>query len=174
MNTDAPTLYKLMVLYVLVKVESPLSNSQISQFILDRGYTNYFSLQEAISDLEDTGLISSSTRGTATFYSITDAGSQTLQDFLSLIPARIRGDMDSSLSQNAWKIRSENQITADYYQDADGDYVAHCYLTGGKELLSGLTLNVTDEEQARTICENWKKKYDEIYSFLVQTLLLDD
>ena len=33
------TLYKLIVLYMLQKVDFPLTTSQISSFILDRGYT---------------------------------------------------------------------------------------------------------------------------------------
>ena len=57
MNQDVLTLYKLMVLYMLNKVDFPLTNSQISEFILDKGYTNYFSLQQAIHDLSDTELI---------------------------------------------------------------------------------------------------------------------
>ena len=33
MNTEATTLYKLMVLYMLSKVNFPLSNSQIADFM---------------------------------------------------------------------------------------------------------------------------------------------
>ena len=42
MNTEATTLYKLMVLYMLSKVNFPLSNSQIADFMLDKQYTTYF------------------------------------------------------------------------------------------------------------------------------------
>ncbi len=35
------TLYKLIILYMLNKVDF-LTNSQISEFILDEGYTTYF------------------------------------------------------------------------------------------------------------------------------------
>lgn len=44
------TVYKLIVLYMLQNTENTLTNSQISEFILDREYTNYFHLQQAISD----------------------------------------------------------------------------------------------------------------------------
>ena len=40
--TDALTLYKLIILYMLDKVDFPLTNSQLSEFILDKGYTDYF------------------------------------------------------------------------------------------------------------------------------------
>ena len=36
------TLYKLIILYMLNKVDFPLTTSQISEFVLDEGYTTYF------------------------------------------------------------------------------------------------------------------------------------
>ena len=43
------TVYKLIVLYMLQNTENTLTNSQISEFILDREYTNYFHLQKDLS-----------------------------------------------------------------------------------------------------------------------------
>lgn len=37
MEQEQLTLYKLMILYLIEKVDFPLSNSQISEFILDKG-----------------------------------------------------------------------------------------------------------------------------------------
>ena len=45
------TLYKLIILYMLKKVDFPLTNAQISEFVLDQEYTTYFTLQQAISEL---------------------------------------------------------------------------------------------------------------------------
>ena len=36
MEQEQLTLYKLMILYLIEKVDFPLSNSQISEFILDK------------------------------------------------------------------------------------------------------------------------------------------
>ena len=55
------TLYKLIILYMLEKVDFPLTNAQISGFVLDKGYTNYFHLQQAISELIDSNLIEAKT-----------------------------------------------------------------------------------------------------------------
>ena len=51
------TLYKLIILYMLKKVDFPLTNAQISEFVLDQEYTTYFTLQQAISELVEAGLI---------------------------------------------------------------------------------------------------------------------
>ena len=51
------TLYKLIVLYMLEKLDFPLTNGQISEFILDKGYTTYFTLQQALSEMVESNLI---------------------------------------------------------------------------------------------------------------------
>ena len=45
---DTLTLYKLIVLYMLSKVDFPLTKTQIYDFILDKGYTNFLTLQQVI------------------------------------------------------------------------------------------------------------------------------
>ena len=44
MSDNRLTLYKLIILFMLDRVDFPLTTSQLSQFILDKGYTNYFNL----------------------------------------------------------------------------------------------------------------------------------
>ena len=49
--SETYTLYKLIVLYMLDKVDFPLTTSQISEFILEKEYTTYFnSLKWNITD----------------------------------------------------------------------------------------------------------------------------
>ena len=56
MLAEPMTLYKLMNLYMLKQVNFPLTNAQLSSFFLDRDYTSYFTLQQALNDLLDAGL----------------------------------------------------------------------------------------------------------------------
>lgn len=42
------TIYKLTILYMLDKAGFPLSNTQISNFFLEKEYTDYFRVQEVI------------------------------------------------------------------------------------------------------------------------------
>ena len=61
------TLYKLIILYMLDKVDFPLTNAQISGFILDKGYTTYFKLQQALSELTESGFIREEATHSRTF-----------------------------------------------------------------------------------------------------------
>lgn len=49
MKNEGLIQYKLMILYMLDRVDFPLTGSQISQFLLDK-YTNYFNLQIALNE----------------------------------------------------------------------------------------------------------------------------
>ena len=51
------TLYKLMILYLLKKVNYPLSNGQMSEFFVSKSYTDYFNFQMVINELLGTSLI---------------------------------------------------------------------------------------------------------------------
>ena len=51
------TTYKLIILYMLQNSDGDLTNSQITDFILDRKYTNYFQLQQAVSELVEACLL---------------------------------------------------------------------------------------------------------------------
>ena len=51
------TTYKLIVLYMAKHSKETLTNSQISEFILDRDYTDYFQLQKVLSELVETELL---------------------------------------------------------------------------------------------------------------------
>ena len=71
MTSDPITLYKLMTLYMLKKVNFPLSNAQMSEFFLDKGYTNYFTFQQVLNELLDAHLIQVETVRNTSRYEIT-------------------------------------------------------------------------------------------------------
>ena len=75
------TLYKLIILYMLNEVDYPLTNSQISEFLLEKEYTNYFHLQQTFSELVDSNLLEVKTVRNASYYRLTEAGRTTLSYF---------------------------------------------------------------------------------------------
>lgn len=169
--TDSLTTYKLTVLYMLGKVDFPLTNSQISEFILDKGYTNYFTLQQVFNELADAQLLRVKQIRNSTHYSITKAGQETLQYFGENIPKAIRDDVDTFLSEHHYQLRSESETIADYYQEKPHLFLVKCEVREGGQPLISLTLSVTTEEQAIAICDNWQKHNSDIYSYLIGSLL---
>lgn len=169
--TEPLTLYKLIILYMLKKVNFPLTNSQISDFILEKGYTTYFTLQQAISELRDAELIQTETVRNASQYRITESGMETLKYFSSKISNSIRKDIDLYLDENKLQLRNEVSVTADYFKNLNKEYTVQCRVRERDSDLINLSLTVPDEEYARVICNRWKDKCQDIYSHLMKELM---
>ena len=91
MLSDPITLYKLMNLYMLKHVNFPLTNAQLSNFFLEWDYTTYFTLQQALNELLDSGLIKMETLHNSTLYEITREGEETLEFFGKRSPLPLSG-----------------------------------------------------------------------------------
>ena len=164
------TLYKLMILY-MEKSEFPLTNAQISGFILDKGYTTYFHLQQALSELTDSELVKSKTVRNSSYYQITPLGKQTLSYFEDQISEGIKTDIANFFQENIIKIREELSAVADYYKGQEEGYQVRCRLRQDKVFLVDLTIAVPSEEAAKAICVNWKEKSQNVYETLIEFLL---
>ena len=165
------TLYKLIVLYMLQKVDFPLTNSQISEFVLERGYTTYFTLQSVLSELAESGMIRQETIRNTSYYTLSETGEEALRYFQNRISPPIRDDIDNYLRENKMQLRDEVSIIANYYKNTADEYSVHCVV---KEKYSNpieLTVTVPDEAQASTVCLNWKQKCQKIYEFVMKELL---
>ena len=89
MLSEPMTLYKLMNLYMLKKVNFPLTNAQLTDFFLQHEYASYFTLQQALGELKDSGLIHAESTHSTTRYEITKEGEETLHFFESSISPAI-------------------------------------------------------------------------------------
>ena len=101
------TLYKLIILYLLSKVNFSLSNSQITDFILEKEYTDYLTLQQALAELIDVKLIHVEASAKNSLYQITPEGEETLGYFENRISDQIKEDIVNYIKQ-----------IADEYKDA--------------------------------------------------------
>lgn len=165
------TLYKLIILYMLEKVDFPLTNSQISEFILDKGYTTYFKLQRAIAELNESGFIREESTHSRTFYHLTEEGAETIQYFRNKISPAIQSDIDEFLKEKHYELKNEVSVKADYFPNANMEYSVRCQVMENQFPLIDLTITVPSETEAQTVANNWNKKNQEIYALIMQNLL---
>ena len=171
MLAEPMTLYKLMNLYMLHQVNFPLTNAQLSNFFLDREYTTYFTLQQALNELLDAGLIKKETMRNSSRYEITKEGEETLEFFGKNISPAIVSDMDEYLKQNRFRMRNEVGLISDFYKSTNQDYIVHCEVREGKAVLVNLDISVPDKEQAEIMCNHWKDRSQEIYAYVMKSLM---
>ena len=169
--SDTLTLYKLIILKMLSMIDAPLTNSQISEFILEKEYTNYFTLQQALSELDETGLVTVSTTHNSSSYHITEAGRDTLSYFGDKISDAICHDIQEYLGEKQNEIRDTLSVTANYFLGNGNDYLVCCQVRENNATLIDLTISVPSEKQAVSVCNHWKSKSQEIYAHVMEQLL---
>ena len=156
---------------MLDKVDFPLTNTQISNFFLEQDYTDYFRVQQVISDLVDADLIRTESTHSNTQYIITAAGKETLEFFKDKISDAIEHDTMAFLEKNKLQLRNDNSILADYYKTPTQDYAVRCQYREHNTNIIDLTLSVKNRAQAEAICNNWKNLNEDVYAYLMDMLL---
>ncbi len=172
MALDAETLYKLIIMHMLNKVEFPLTNSQISQFFLENEYTNYFTVQKAIHELIEDGFVFSNVNRNTSYYHLTSEGRESLDFFESKIPAPIVDDVYMFLSRNKYELRNEIGTVSDYYRASNGDYIVHCQVKEAGSTLVEVNISTPDRSIASKMCANWEDKdtSQKIYQYIIDSL----
>ncbi len=170
MLQDPLTLYKLIILYMLGRVKFPLTTAQISNFILEKEYTNFLTLQQVFSELTDTGLVESKTINNRTQLSLSAEGKDTLNYFGNRISDAIKEDINQYFRENEYSLREEVSVLGDYYKSTSGEYEAHLIAKEQDINLVELTLSVPTKEIAEAVCHNWQKKNQEVYEQIIKLL----
>lgn len=156
---------------MLDHIDFPLTNTQISNFILEKEYTTYFTIQQAISELIGAELIYSESTHNNTCYYITSTGKETLSYFSDKISLAIKNDVLSYFAENNIKLKQEISVIADYYKTTTQEYAVRCQIKEKEHPLIDLTITVKTKEQAEAVCSNWKKQNEDVYGYLMDLLI---
>lgn len=167
-------LYKLIILFMLDRTDYTMTNTLISNFIIEKGYTNMFNLLEALSELIDNNFISTDTIRDTIHYKITDSGEEALSYFENRLPYAIKQDILDYLKSEKINVKNESEIYADYYYNDMNWYTVQCIIKDRKEVLMDLKFDVPTKSQAETICNNWRSKSSSIYEYLVNQLWISE
>lgn len=148
----------------------PLSKKRVCDFILEKGYTNYIILNQAIGELLDAGMIAGQQINERSHFSLTEEGAQTLAFFQGNISDITKEEINTYLRENKLEVISELSVTSNYDRSSTGEFEAHLLAKEKGIPLVEITLSVPAEETAASICRNWREKNEEIYQFLVGEL----
>lgn len=164
------TINKLIALYLLSEIKIPLSLSQITQIVLERGYTDYFSMQQYLNELVEAKLIIKSKENNISYFNISEKGLETLEFFSSRIPSSIRSELDQFISTNWRKLKTELDVFAEYIPSKEHEYIVHCKVIENNSILIDFKVNVASKKQAISMCTNWKENASTLYSDILNIL----
>lgn len=165
--------HKLLILYILDKIKMDLTNSQITQVILETEMMNYFSLQQLLSQLMESKFLTIYKDSNREYYSLTQKGLETLEYFLSRLPENITKRIDEYITSNKENLLADTQVKSSFVKQSNNEFIVNLRVIENQSNLIDLNLNVSSEKQAKLICNNWKNNASYMYAEVIDLLIRD-
>ena len=169
---------KLLILYLISRMELSMSRAQITEFVMDKKPMNYFDLEPTLSDMLEQGLLESFHENAqdvnTTRYIVTNEGGTCLEYFENHIPRPMRNLINQYIDENRGKIKRDFESTANYFPIAESDeFHVKCGVYDDKRVLLELTISVETREQAKHIQGRWRSGASAMYSQIVEILTVE-
>lgn len=165
---------KLIIMYIIDRLNLPVSNNNITRLVLETRLMNYFMFQQCFNELHEGKLLEFITakESLESFegFNLTANGKNTLQYFINLIPPGIKKQLDKMLPDTRKEIQGEALVTADFMPESESKFTVTCKMGEKSFPLIELMAAVGTKKDARAICENWKSHSSEIYAEIIESL----
>ena len=162
---------KLLMLYVLKAIKEPISNTQLTEIILENNFINYFTFQQYLSELEEAKFVEYHKANDKNLLILTKHSDTVLSLFKSrLSPAKI-AIIDQYIKNKIESIKKELTIHADYTLGDNDSFIVDLKAVENQALLMELKLSVPSKNQAVAICNKWKDNPSDIYNTIINTFI---
>ncbi len=169
------TISKLKLLFVLEKMEIPLTENNIIDICTSsNNWFSYLDVKEALYELLNVKFIcEENVEGEETRYSITFDGRNCLSHFYYRIPQEMREKIMAYVQENRMNLKRSQEYVSEYSKNADGTYsvllkIKEPILT--RSLLE-LKLKVPTRQSAVDASKKWTEKAPIIYENIYDNLL---
>lgn len=165
---------KLVLLYLINKMDLPLSRSQVTDFVREGEYMDFYTLQQTLAEMVEGTFLEMIQDNNNTRYCITDEGVTTLEYFESHIPGSVRTKINKYVQDRFNSVKRDFEVTATYFLDNDtNEYVVKCGVYEDKRILMEINVSVVSRSQAKLIQTNWKSHVSEIYMNILNEMVIN-
>ncbi|MDD6795741.1 MAG: DUF4364 family protein [Clostridiaceae bacterium] len=173
-NTAELAENKLLLLYILKALNRPISNTQLTEIVLENNFLNYFMLQQYISELDDSGFISYENINDKNLLKVTKKGENVLSFFKDRISPSKISILDSYIKENLDLIKKELTVQSDYTITKNDSFLVDLKALEDNQTLMELKLSLPTKKQAASLCAHWQENPSAIYTKIISLLFNDD
>ena len=173
------TVNKLIILFVLEKMEIPLIENSILDICTSRNnWINYMECKDILAQLLEASFIYCPDVGNddEKRYTITYEGRNCLSHFYQRIPMSLREEMTEFIKNNRFNFKRIQEYTSEYHKNLDdGSYTVTLKIKEPIEnqCMFELKMKVFDRACAISTCKKWQNKapitYETIYENLIES-----
>lgn len=173
-DKDTMAELKALILYILYKINRPITNEEFLKLVLTITDINYFYFQQFLLDLISAEYITSIKLEENTLYKITDKGIEALKLTGDMIPGILKLKVDKNFKNELNIIENEVAVTAEYVPKNEKSFNVKCKITENGETVFEIRTFAGSSEHAKRIVDNWKNNATEIYPQIMKALNCED
>lgn len=162
---------KLIILYLLYKMDLPMTTAQILEFAVGADYMDYFSLQQYLVELTEGHLLDKFKDNNNTCYALTDNGERILSYFIKHIKEETKDYINKYVISNKRNVKREFEVVANWFFNGENDYMVKCGVSEDDMTLMEFQVSVVSKEHAKLICSNWKSNVNSLYADILNLLV---
>lgn len=160
---------KLLMLYSVDKLGC-ITNNQALRFFIENDFMDYIDVQLSLAELTEGKLLYVNSEALGMTYYVTELGMDAISFFKSKVPASRRRAVDEKVDEYQRQFMHESNVFADYTTAMNGDIIVRLAARENGILLFEMNISVSGTEEAKTMCENWKKNSSKVYSMVLGAL----
>ncbi len=161
---------KVLILYILNKLESPVTNDGLLRLVLSVMDMNYFYFQQFLLDLLDSKYIACFEQDDKVIYTITEKGKEALKLTNNILPGIIKLKVDTSFQKELSCAAEEESITAEFTPKSENNYTVTCKINENNTCIFEVSVFAGSREEAKKIVDNWKENAYRIYPEILNSL----
>ena len=169
-NTEELAQNKLLLLYLIKLSDKDFTNSEITEFVLEKNYMNFFLVQQYLSELINSNFIQIENKNSKDVYILLEKGEIALSYFEKRIPVQVKEELNKVFNKLEKEKKIETQVVTDYFQKNNNLYVVNLKLVENEDTLFSIYLDVATKKQVDLICDKWKKNPEAIYQSIINIL----
>ena len=161
---------KLLILYILQKINKPISYKELLELVISISDMNYFDFQQFLQDLLDDKFILKYNQNEDEIIELTTEGKTALELTIDMLPGILKLKVDSSFKEKFAQIKEEFSVFAEYSPITETDFSVKCKIIENNITIFNLEANAGSREHAKEIVDNWNNNADKIYPQILDIL----
>lgn len=169
------TVNKLILLYVLDKMEIPLTENSILEICSSQNnWVNWMDCKDLLAQLITSKFVyKPNTDNNENRYNITVAGRECLSQFYTRIPASLRDNISQFAQENKLQFKRNQEYVAKSYKNEDGSYTVDLNILEPltTESIFSLSLKTDTRHNATLACKKWRELAANIYEYVYSKII---
>ncbi|MCL2630894.1 MAG: DUF4364 family protein [Firmicutes bacterium] len=169
---DENTKNKLLVLFVLEKLEMPVTEDNLTDICsMHNNWIPGLYMKQVLFELIRSGFVTTVQSDSTRLLTITVDGRTCLAHFFNDIPLSLREDATEFIKEHRLTLRKKQEFLATHERNQDGSFTLSLKILEVSKPLIDLKISAPTRNRANAICASWKDRAPEVYRALNDILL---